>query len=330
MKKIIPEQMNEKENRTFEQALHGYVFAGKKKEGRYTSYHLKDEYGSGEMRCYDVTPGIQVSYNNLNMDSCFHPIVPAKEYLQIDHCLDGCYEFELQNKTVYFLGEGDLCVSNLGKQAFVGSRLPLKKYRGLTVLLEVETAQESLNSYFPQANINLAQIRDKLCPNGQSLLIKARHKIDHIFSELYQTDERIRIPYLWVKTIELLLFLSLLDSSHMQQPMTFSEEVSQGTQKVYQYIIENPFVKNTITDLAAMFHLAESSMKRCFKSVSGHSIGTFMKIKRMEAAAQLLLTERNLSIGEIAEAAGYENQSKFSAAFKSVYSITPYAYRCKR
>lgn len=70
-------------------------------------------------------------------------------------------------------------------------------------------------------------------------------------------------------------------------------------------------------------------MKRCFTSIAGNSTGTFMKIKRMEAAAQLLVSEPQLSICEVAEAAGYENQSKFSAAFKSIMGVTPFAYRCK-
>lgn len=160
-------------------------------------------------------------------------------------------------------------------------------------------------------------------------MIKSKHEIDHIFSELYRVDERIRIPYFWIKVIELLLFLSLLDASYVKKSRQFSEDVSKGTQQAYQYIIENPFSKITISQLAEMFHVAESSMKRCFTSIAGNSIGTFMKIKRMEAAAQLLVSEPQLSICEVAEAAGYENQSKFSAAFKSIMGVTPFAYRCK-
>ena len=58
-------------------------------------------------------------------------------------------------------------------------------------------------------------------------------------------------------------------------------------------------------------------------------IGTFMKRTRMEAAAELLRSEPTLSVGEIASLAGYENQGKFSGAFKSVYEMTPIAYRLK-
>ena len=215
------------------------------------------------------------------------------------------------------------------RQVFLGSRIPLKKYRGITVLLEMETAQQTLDQGFQQAHISLEQIKERLCSDGRSLIIKSKHEIDHIFSELYSVDERIQVPYFWIKVIELLLFLSLLDGSAVCRPQQFSADISKRTQEVYQYIIENPFTKDTIQDLACMFGLAESSLKRCFKSIAGASIGTFIKTKRMETAAELLVSESALSIGEIGSVAGYENQSKFSAAFKSVMGVTPQAYRHK-
>ena len=87
--------------------------------------------------------------------------------------------------------------------------------------------------------------------------------------------------------------------------------------------------KKTFSEIAEIYGVSESSMKRCFKSISGASLGTFMKRKRMEAAAELLRSEPALSVGEIASLAGYENQGKFSGAFKSVYEMTPIAYRMK-
>lgn len=290
-----------------------------------------NETGEGTMRCFEIAPGIQITYNDLNMDSCFQPIRFEKNFLQINHCLEGCYECELESGTVSFLGEGDLCVDYLSKdkQVFLGSRIPLKKYRGITVLLEMETAQCTLDQGFQQAHINLEQIRNRLCSDGRSLIIKSKHEIDHIFSELYSVDERIQVPYFWIKVIELLLFLSLLDDSAVQRPQQFSADISKRTQEVYQYVIENPFTKDTIQDLTYMFGMAESSLKRCFKSISGVSIGAFMKRKRIEAAAEMLISESTLSIGEVGNIAGYENQSKFSAAFKSVMGVTPQTYRHK-
>lgn len=52
---------------------------------------------------YDVAPGIQITYNNLNIDSCYSPIIFEQGFLQIDHCLEGCYECELLKGTARFI-----------------------------------------------------------------------------------------------------------------------------------------------------------------------------------------------------------------------------------
>ena len=277
-------------------AFHNIYKTGIGAETEKRILHEGNESGEGTMRRFEVAPGIQITYNDLKMDSCFRPIRFEKDFLQINHCLEGCYECELEGGSV-----------SKDRQVFLGSRIPLKKYRGITVLLEMETAQQTLDQGFQQAHISLEQIKERLCSDGRSLIIKSKHEIDHIFSEFYSVDERIQVPYFWIKVIELLLFLSLLDGSAVCRPQQFSADISKRTQDVYQYIIENPFTKDTIQDLACMFGLAESSLKRCFKSIAGASIGTFIKTKRMEAAAELLVSEPALSIGEIGSVAGYEN-----------------------
>ena len=195
--------------------------------------------------------------------------------------------------------------------------------------MELETAQTTLNDEFSRWRIDLQKIRTTLCPEGRVLLIKSKQKIDHIFTEILSVENQIRLPYYWLKILEILLLLSKLDNSYVEPPQQFTEKVSRRTQQVYQYIIENPFTQKNISEIAEIYGVSESSMKRCFKSISGASLGTFMKRKRMEAAAELLRSEPALSVGEIASLAGYENQGKFSGAFKSVYEMTPIAYRMK-
>ncbi len=62
------------------------------------------------------------------MGSCYRPIIPEHDFLQIDHCLEGCYECESADGTGTFLGESDLSVGSLykGKQSIIGSNIPLK------------------------------------------------------------------------------------------------------------------------------------------------------------------------------------------------------------
>ena len=297
----------------------------------YTLRRYEDESGSGEMHCYNIAPGIQLSFNDLNLSSCYQPLNVKKDFLEINYCLEGGHEVEMVGGGITFLGEKDLSISGLyhDKRVIVNSRIPFNKYKGITILLELETAQTTLDNEFSKWHIDLQKIRTTLCPEGRVLLIKSKQKIDHIFTEILSVENQIRLPYYWLKILEILLLLSQLDNSYVEPPQQFTEEVSRRTQQVYQYIIENPFTQKNISEIAEIYGVSESSMKRCFKSISGVSPGAFMKRKRMEAAAELLRSEPTLSVGEIASLAGYENQGKFSGAFKSVYEMTPIAYRLK-
>lgn len=51
-----------------------------------------------------------------------------------------------------------------------------------------------------------------------------------------------------------------------------------------------------------------------------------MKKYRMEYAA-VLLQQTTSSVADIAVKVGYENQSKFAAAFKEIMGISPMQYR---
>ena len=68
------------------------------------------------------------------------------------------------------------------------------------------------------------------------------------------------------------------------------------------------------------------SLKEMFKAVYGKSLAAHIKEHRMELASKLL-RETGLSIAEIAERVGYENQSKFSAEFKKSVGSLPTEYR---
>ena len=50
----------------------------------------------------------------------------------------------------------------------------------------------------------------------------------------------------------------------------------------------------------------------------------------MNVAASMLVTDRKKRIIEIASAVGYDNPSKFAAAFKKIFDTTPAEYRNDR
>lgn len=93
--------------------------------------------------------------------------------------------------------------------------------------------------------------------------------------------------------------------------------------------IEHNFQNDiTVEDIAAVCRLNRSYFGKIFKDAVGKSPQEFLLNYRMIKAAELLkLTQ--LSIGDISNAVGYENQLHFSRAFKNVYGVSPRDWRSR-
>ena len=73
--------------------------------------------------------------------------------------------------------------------------------------------------------------------------------------------------------------------------------------------------------------MPSASLRKVFKAVYGAPVYQYVKRYKMKAAAELLISENNLNIAEIAQRLGYDNASKFSSAFRDIMGVTPQHYR---
>lgn len=320
--------MDADDRNVIDKAYGNYDFSEVKIDNSCKIYRMKNETGTGEMQCYDLSQGIQLTFNHMNMSSSYQKIPSRNGILQIDYCIDGCYEIMCKTLESYFIGKGDLSITDLGKEMFAYSRIPLKKYIGITIFIDMPIAQVFLDSIFPNGEIQLEKLVNTLCAEKEpSLIIRSRNEIDHILNEIYTIDSKIRQPYCLIKVMELLLFLNSLERKDTERPYTFTRPVLEATQDCYGYLVQNPFEWANVRQLAEKFAISESSLKICFQYISGKSIGSFMRENRIKEAARLLMRRPGLSIGELSEIVGYENQSKFTNAFKNIMGKTPSEYR---
>lgn len=96
--------------------------------------------------------------------------------------------------------------------------------------------------------------------------------------------------------------------------------------QVHDFLAEHLNERITIEALSKRFLMNTTTLKTTFKKVYGESIAMHMKRHRMEHAAELLLSTQN-DIASIAQAVGYESQSRFSDAFREAYGLLPTEYR---
>lgn len=82
--------------------------------------------------------------------------------------------------------------------------------------------------------------------------------------------------------------------------------------------------------LSSEFNLSEAYISRIIKRCTDMNYSAYIEKLRMQKADELLLSTQ-MSVSDIAEALGYENQSTFFKAFKRYFKVSPGAYRssCK-
>lgn len=152
--------------------------------------------------------------------------------------------------------------------------------------------------------------------------------MEHIFSEMYQVPEKIRIPYYKVKILELLLYLDATSiPEDASEPSYFYKTQVETIREIRSFLIRHITENFTQGELAVRFGISLTTMKSCVRSVYGAAIGTWLADYRMNRAAELLLKERETGIAEIGSRVGYENAAKLTAAFKRIMKMTPSEYR---
>lgn len=110
------------------------------------------------------------------------------------------------------------------------------------------------------------------------------------------------------------------------EPQASVTPPSPQIQAIHQLLIEDLSQRHTIESLSRQFFIDSSTLKREFRQAYGLPIATYLKEYRLKKAMELL-SSTDASIRVIAAQVGYETQSKFTAAFKSMTQLSPSEYR---
>ena len=156
--------------------------------------------------------------------------------------------------------------------------------------------------------------------------LPAQTALDHIFSPLYDLPDVPPPALLHVEsagTAPLSLPAGPAGERASNQYLSQQVEIIRA---IHDQLMAHPNQRTTIEALAKEYHLNTSTLKAVFKAVYGQPIASHMKHHRMQEAARLL-RETDLSIGDIAQQVGYENQSKFSNVFRDIFQVLPTEYR---
>lgn len=290
-----------------------------------TIYRLSDDKGDVVMTSYHVFPGIDLIYNDVHMRSCTIGRAPLGDMIEINHCREGRIECELRDE-FFYLSQGDLAISRKD-DAGHASYFPLSHYHGITIMIDLERTPCCLECFLKDVDVCPSSLADKFCGGSDCFVMRARPCMEHIFSELYSVPDCIRKGYFKVKILEILLFLSGMESDkNTLERCCYPAAQVALAKEVCRYLSEHMDCRVTISQLAERFKVSQTLLKDSFRGVYGVSVYAWIRTQKMRSAA-LMLLKTDKRILDIAGRHGYDNGSKFAKAFQDVMGMTPNAYR---
>jgi len=141
----------------------------------------------------------------------------------------------------------------------------------------------------------------------------------------FENPSLVNDDILILKLKEIILLLSQTRNAATIQTI-LSQLFSPITYTFKQIIEANIFSQASIEELAQKTNLSISSFKREFSKLYNDSPANYIKTKRLEKAAQLLLASDN-RITDIAFECGFNDLANFTKSFHDKYDTTPTSYR---
>lgn len=297
-----------------------------------TELRLSTAEGTGRMRFVPMFPGVVLARISVSAPSWPAPVLPdcapeAKGPLIINYCLRGRCELVLNdNKSVFLTAEHISLTEKFARGAYT---YPGGVYEGFELFIDPETVCAGQPTLRDSFDLDLPALRERYCPNGETFI--ARTPLPKALSErlLAAQDGPLALKKAGMRTgvIDLLaLLLSAQSRPEAERLVYYTRLQVEIAKQIEATLVQDLSRQHTVREFAERFCLSESSIKNYFCGVYGQSIQQYAAQRRMDHAAALLRDTR-LPVIAIANRVGYENQSKFSAAFRRKFGVSPREYR---
>lgn len=293
---------------------------------------IQSSTGEGYMTLYMVMKGVYVMFDEFHLESCESEFKNMENVFCIDHCRQGRIEHENLLGNKFYMESGDL---KIGRRINHSGRIhmPNGYYYGMTIGFEIGEAEKSIKSELSGVDIDIGAIVEKFSSNKEYFirrdsLLKNDEYIDHILREMYNVPKEIRMDLFKVKIMELMLRLKMLDKTlYTDDRVYIPAGQAEKIKEVHKLIIDSPSKNYTVEVLSQRFGIPESTLRKNFREIYGSPIYKYIKKFKINKAAELLKADSSMKISDVAESVGYDNPSKFAAAFKDVMGLTPFEFR---
>ena len=299
------------------------VTRSKMQNGGYRlSFSMGDEYG--DIFVHELFTGVRFSAGDFFMGTVPLMTQPKKYGLTIMACSEGRCRIDVNEGHSAFLEPGRIAVHLDDTRTPLS--MPTGRFLGIKFFIDFDTISNRLPRFLQDLDIDPFELEDRLCPNGEAFLASAPADLQAAMNHavLHRNAPRADRRLLFAQCLNAVAAMEPDDNIARRIWLTPSQMMM--AQGAIESMVSDLRKRTPVAEVAAGYGISESSLRSYFYSMYGESIPMYMKRRRMDEAAVLLATT-NMTVGEIAIGVGYENQSKFASAFKSLKKMTPLEYR---
>lgn len=247
-------------------------------------------------------------------------------YASLNYCIGGRCEVCLPDNTYIYMEQGMLCIDE--HEPKDGYWYPNRNYTGLEMFFDLDLLiKQPIGAMSDYCDYD-GWIKGLLSAHNGTYLGRVGVECDRLMNLLYShltaadwklSDYRLHL---------LRLFYTLINGG--TAPIVDRFYITKGQKRiadeVEQMITKNLSCHYTITDMAKIYGVSPSALKKYFEAVYGQPVSFYLREKRILLAKQRLSKTKD-SVGVIAAACGYANQGKFGAVFKECTGLSPLEYR---
>lgn len=278
------------------------------------------------MQSLTLAPGMELSYYTMYSENLSLHHQPVSHVMEINYCRAGRIGWRMGNGASVYLGPGDYSIHTMNTCADSELSLPNQYYEGLTLFLDLPRLTSQPPELLKGTDIDGELLYQKYCSKARFSSFAGNEETSAIFDGFYNQPEHLASAYRKLKSLELLLYLGKAEPAAEKQLTEYQADQVNLIRQIHEQLLSNLSQRITIEELSRQYLINTTTLKNLFKAVYGTSIAAHIKEHRMEYAAKMLL-ETKEPVADIAGAVGYDSQSKFTAAFKEAYQMTPREYR---
>ena len=233
-------------------------------------------------------------------------------------------------------GEGSLLVGNTinsyqeGDLFVFGSNLPHvfnsdSNITNESHMLTLFFTKDSFgNGFFEIEELKPLQSLFHKVENG--IKIKASKECTLIFETIFKAHKLER----FISFLSLLKLISKNKSESLSSFVSlkkFNDNEGKRMSAVFNYTLANFQKEISLTTISQEAAMTKNAFCKYFKKRTNKTFTTFLNELRIEKSCNLLKTNNELTIAEIAEFSGFQNISNFNRKFKQIVGSSPRVYR---